>query len=81
MAGQWGELSIETPHLFPLDGLLNNHLICFNLWLWREGFRWRGAGLALQPHLGGAPPPRSCPLHVSRQEAYERLAFKGRGRK
>ena len=49
MAGQWGELSKETPHLFPLDGLLNNHLICFNLWLWREGCRWRGASLALQP--------------------------------
>lgn len=55
MAGQWGELSIETPHLFPLDGLLNNHVICFNLWLWRERCRWRGASLALQPHLGGGP--------------------------
>lgn len=58
MTGEWGELSTETTYcgLFPLYGLLNNHLICFNLRSWREGCRSRRVSLALWPRLGGRLP-------------------------
>lgn len=63
MAGLWGELPIEKTHggMFSLCGLLDNHLICFNLWSEvGEGCRSRGAGLALQTHLRGDRPLELC---------------------
>lgn len=57
LRGQWRERSTENTHhgVFPFWDL-NVQLNCFNLWIWGEGCRSRGAGLALQPHLGGGLP-------------------------